>query len=235
MGDGADMQNQDQLKQEAARRAVQFVESGMILGLGTGSTTRFALEFIGQGIRKGELKNIQGIPSSLQTENQANEFGIPLTTLEDHAEIDLTIDGADEVDDALNLIKGGGGALFREKVIAQASRRNIIIVDESKVSPRLGTLWALPVEVIPFARKPVSDFIKSLGATVVPREISPGSPFITDQTNQILDCRFGPIEDPEALAGQLDQRAGVLEHGLFLNLATDVLVADEGDIRHLKR
>ncbi|MFH1487645.1 MAG: ribose-5-phosphate isomerase RpiA [Pseudomonadota bacterium] len=229
------MENQDLLKQRAAQSAVQFVESGMVLGLGTGSTTRFALEFIGKGIREGKLRDILGVPSSKQTENQAGEYGIPLTTLEKHSKIDLTIDGADEVDQDLNLIKGGGGALFREKVIAQASRRNIIIVDEGKVSSRLGTLWVIPVEVVPFAWKPVADFITSLGAEVLLREKGTGTPFITDQDNYVLDCNFGPIENPERIAAELEKRAGILEHGLFLNLATDVLAAGKEGIRHMRR
>ena len=222
------------LKRKAAERAVESIQSGMILGLGTGSTTRFALDFIGQGIKMGRLKNIVGIPSSLQTENQAKEFGIPLTTFDDHPEIDLTIDGADEVDPQLNLIKGGGGALLREKVLAQASRQNIIIVDESKLSSQLGTHWPVPVEVIPFAWKPEANYLTSLGATVVLRK-KQDVPFTTDQGNFILDCGFGLIPDLKELAMKLNQRAGIVEHGLFLGLATEVIVAGEDGIRCLKR
>ena len=221
-------------KRNAAERAVERIQSGMVLGLGTGSTTRFALEFIGQGIKTGTLKDIVGIPSSLQTENQAKAFGIPLTTFDEHPEIDLTIDGADEVDPRLNLIKGGGGALLREKVLAQASRRNIIIVDESKLSPQLGTHWPVPVEVIPFAWKPEANYLTSLGAKVVLRKKAEDI-FTTDQENYILDCGFGPIQDLEELAAQLNRRAGIVEHGLFLDLATEVIVAGENGIRCLAR
>ena len=229
------LDNQAKLKQKAAERAVELVKSGMVVGLGTGSTTRFALERIGLWIRSGQLKDVVGIPSSLQTERLANEFGIPLTTLEKSPEIDLTIDGADEVDPQLNLIKGGGGALLREKVIAQASRRNIIIVSESKVSSQLGTHWPVPVEVIPFAWKPEASYLQSLGAAVALRKNKDGGPFTTDQDNHILDCNFGPMPHPDQIAVQLNQRAGIVEHGLFLDLATDVIVAGKSGIRHLKR
>jgi len=225
----------DQLKQQAAWRAAEYVRSGMILGLGTGSTTRFALERIAELLKQGQLENILGIPSSLQTEALARSLGIPLTSFDAHSGIDLTIDGADEVDPRLNLIKGGGGALLREKVLAQASQCNIIIVDEGKLSPRLGSKWPLPVEVVPFALGVEMKFLQSLGAKVSLRKNSDGSPYRTDQGNEILDADFGPIADPEALARQLNQRAGIVEQGLFLGLATEVIVAGKNGIRHLKR
>ena len=233
--DSATLKNQETLKQNAAQHAVGFVKSGMVIGLGTGSTTRFALELMGEGIKAGQLRDIVGIPSSLQTEKVANELGIPLATLEQHPEIDLTIDGADEVDPQLNLIKGGGGALLREKVLAQASRRNVIIVDEGKLSPQLGTRWPVPVEVVPFAWQPEVNYLKSLGATVTLRKNNDQSIFTTDQDNLILDCNFGPIPNPEQLTFQLAQRAGIGENGLFLGLATEVIVAGRKGIRHLKR
>jgi ribose 5-phosphate isomerase A len=226
---------QVKLKQKAAEHAVELVQSGMVLGLGTGSTTRFALEYIGVRIKNGQLQEIVGIPSSLPTENIAKQLGIPLTTFDEHQELDLTIDGADEVDPQLNLIKGGGGALLREKILAQSSRRNIIIVDENKLSPKLGTHWPLPVEVIPFALKTVANYIASLGAKVILRRKNDGSTYTTDQNNFILDCNFGPISNPDELALKLGQRAGIVEHGLFLGLATEVIVATESGIRHLKR
>ncbi len=225
---------QVELKQKAADEAVDLVQSGMVLGLGTGSTTRFALKYIGLRIKTGELQNIVAIPSSLQTEKIAKHLGIPLTTFDEHQEIDLTIDGADEVDPQLNLIKGGGGALLREKILAQSSRRNIIIVDENKLSPKLGTKWPLPVEVIPFSFKTLANYITSLGAEVIIRIKNDGSPFTTDQNNFILDCNFGPISNPSDLALKLCQRAGIIEHGLFLGLATEVIVATEQGIRHLR-
>lgn len=184
------MENQDRLKEKAARHAVESVKSGMVLGLGTGSTVAFALKRIGQRLKAGQLTDIAGIPTSLQTEKLARELGIPLATFEKRTEIDLTIDGADEVDPRLNLIKGGGGALLREKVVAQASRRNIIIVDDSKYSLVLGTRWPLPVEVIPFAWPLEADYANSLGARVALRKNVDGSPFTTDQGNYILDCDF---------------------------------------------
>jgi ribose 5-phosphate isomerase A len=205
------------------------------VGLGTGSTTAFAVIRIGENLKSGDLKNIVGIPTSIRTEMLATEWGIPLCGLEDQSLIDVTIDGADEVDPDLNLIKGGGGALLREKVVAQASRKNIIIVDESKLSPCLGTRWALPVEVIPFAAKSAENFLESQGAAVTLRLDAKGRPYQTDQNNFILDANFGEIADPDDLAARLNERAGIVEHGLFLGLTSDVIVAAEDDIRHLKR
>ncbi len=229
------MENREILKEKAAQDALDFIESGMVLGLGTGSTTRFAIELIGNRIRDGSLEDIVGIPSSLETEKLANSLGIPLTSFEQHPAIDVTIDGADEVDPQLDLIKGGGGALLREKIIAQASSRTVIIVDEGKISSTLGTLWTVPVEVIPFAWQLETVYLMTLQAGVVLRKTSDDQPFSTDQGNFILDCDFGPITDPEELSLQLNQRAGIMEHGLFLGLATDVIVAGEDDISHLKR
>lgn len=229
------VEKQDELKQKAAHRATKFVESGMVVGLGTGSTTAFAVIRIGERIKSGDLKNIVGIPTSIRTETLAGEWGIPLCGLEDQPEIDVTIDGADEVDPDLNLIKGGGGALLREKVVAQASRKNIIIVDESKLSPCLGTRWALPVEVIPFAAKAAENFLKSQGAAVILRLDDNGQPYQTDQNNYILDANFGEMADPNNIAASLNERAGIVEHGLFLGLASDVIVAAEDGIRHLRR
>jgi ribose 5-phosphate isomerase A len=229
------LKKQDELKQKAAQRAVDFVHSGMVVGLGTGSTTAFAVMRIAERLKSGDLKNIVGIPTSIRTEKLARELDIPLCEFDAQPEIDLTIDGADEVDEDLNLIKGGGGALLREKVVAQASRRNIIVVDESKLSPRLGTRWALPVEVIPFAAKAEENFLKSMGASVALRLDAQGQPYQTDQHNYILDANFGEMADPNHLAAKLNERAGIVEHGLFLGLASDVIVAAQNEIRHLKR
>ena len=224
-----------QLKQQAAERAVDFVASGMVVGLGHGSTAIFAVRRIAELLRSGQLQEILGVPCSLQVERDARQLGLPLTTLDEHAVVDLTIDSADEVDPDLNLIKGGGGALLREKIVAQASRREIIAVDETKVSPALGTHWPVPVEVAPFGWRSQAAYLESLGAQPALRLNSNGVPIKTDQGNLILDCRFGPIPDPAQLAAQMSERAGIVEHGLFLKLATDVIVAGVEGIRHLKR
>jgi ribose 5-phosphate isomerase A len=206
----------------------------MVLGLGHGSTAVFAVRCIAQLLREGRLRDVLGVPCSRQVEAEARKLGIPLTTLDQHPTVDLTIDGADEVDPDLNLIKGGGGALLREKIVAQASRREIIVVDESKLSPALGTHWPVPVEVIPFGWCVQSAYLESLGARPTLRLREDGTPFKTDQGNLILDCHFGPISDPVHLAARLNERAGIVEHGLFLGLATDVIVASGQEIRHLK-
>ena len=216
--------NTDELKRRAAEKAVELVQDGMIVGLGHGSTAHFAHVAIARRLQEGSLKNILAVPCSRQVEAEARKLGIPLTTLDEHPVVDVTIDGADEVDPRLNLIKGGGGALLREKVVAQASKQEIIIVDEGKLSPALGTRWALPVEVVPFGVAPVSAFIRSLGAEPVLRQKDDGQPFVTDQGNYILDCRFGPMENPAEIARALCDRAGIVEHGLFIGLASMVIV-----------
>ncbi|MGD2269821.1 MAG: ribose-5-phosphate isomerase RpiA [Desulfobacterales bacterium] len=225
----------DELKKQVACRAVEFVTSGMIIGLGTGTTAEFAVKRIGELLKKGRLKDIMGVPSSRQTEKLAQSLAIPLTSFDKHAKLDLNIDGADEVDPDLNLIKGRGGALLREKIIAQSSRRNIIIVDQGKLSSQLGIKSSLPIEVIPQARAPEQRYIQYLGGSVRLRSAEDGTPFQTDQNNWILDADFGPIADLEGLAAKLAARAGIVEHGLFLNLAHDVLVAGENGMRHLQR
>lgn len=222
------------LKQQAAEHAVDFIESNMIVGLGVGSTTIFAVRRLAHLLANGALKNILGIPCAAQVEDEARRLGIPLTTLENHPVVDLTIDGADEVDPQFNLIKGGGGALLREKIVAQASRREIIVVDESKLSPHLGVKWALPVEVVNFGWGSQARFLESLGAKVMVR-MRDGMPYKTDQGNLILDCHFGPIENPAWLAKQLADRAGIVEHGLFIGLATDLIVAGANGVTHHQR
>jgi ribose 5-phosphate isomerase A len=221
-----------ELKRQAAERAVDFVTSGMVVGLGHGSTTIFALRRIARLLEGGGLRDVLGIPCSTHVEEDARTLGIPLTTLEEHPVIDLTIDGADEVDDGLNLIKGGGGALLREKIVAQASQREIIVVDETKLSPALGTQWAVPVEVTPFGWRSQAAYLETLGAQISRRQDEDGSPFLTDQGNFILDCDFGPLGDPASLAARLDGRAGIVEHGLFLGLATDVIIGTPQGNRH---
>ncbi len=227
--------NKNELKKAAALKAVDFIETGMIVGLGTGSTTTFAIKEIALRIKDGRLKNIRGIPSSSISEKLARDLNIPLITFDEETEIDITIDGADEVDSKLNLIKGGGAALLREKVLAQASKRNIIIVDASKLSHTLGTNWFLPIEVIPFAANLEMEFLKKLGGFATVRKHDDGRVLNTDQNNFIVDCNFGKIDDPVFLSTLLNSRAGIVEHGLFIDLTTDLIAADEEGITHFEK
>ncbi len=228
-------EQQERQKQEAANRAAEFVTSGMVVGLGGGSTAALAIRRIAELLQAGRLHDVAGVPCARSVEAEARRLGLPVTTLEDCAAIDLTIDGADEVDSDLNLIKGGGGCLLYEKLVAQASRREIIIVDAGKPSPRLGTKWALPIEVIPYCWGSQRRFLEGLGARVTVRQGQDGQPFHTDEGNLILDCAFGPIADPFVLARTLDSRTGIVEHGLFLGIATDLLVAGDGGVEHRTR
>jgi ribose 5-phosphate isomerase A len=223
------------LKRQAAERAAEYVESGMIVGLGEGSTAAFAVLRIAELLHEGKLHGIFCVPCSRHVEVQARAMGVPLTTLEEHPVIDLTIDGADEIDPDLNMIKGGGGALLREKIVAQASRREVIAVDESKLSSALGTNWPVPVEVTHFGWRTQVSYLESLGAKPVLRLAGNDTPYQTDQGNLILDSAFGPIADPAQLASRLGGRAGIVGHGLFLGLATEVIVAGVDGIRHIKR
>jgi len=226
---------QSKLKQEAAEYAVQFVQSGMVVGLGTGSTAIFATRRIAELLREGTLKNIVGFATSTFIWEQARHLGIPLMEQAMPSKIDVTIDGADEVDPNLNLIKGGGGALFREKIVAQASEREIIVVDDSKLSPCLGTKHSLPVEMSPFGWRSQLRFLELLGGRAAIRQNADGTQYVTDSGNMILDCDFGPIANPGDLAEKLGARAGIIEHGLFLGMANDVIVASVTGVRHLRR
>lgn len=221
-----------ELKRRAAVAAVEFVESGMVLGLGAGSTALKALERIAERIAAGDLSGIVGVPCSESVAAAARRLGVPLTDLDAHPIIDLTIDGADEVDPQLRVIKGGGGALLREKIVAQASRREIIIVDPGKLSPALGRHWAVPIEVVPFGWRTHEPFLRELGGVPRRRTSDDGKPYRTDSGNFILDCAFGPIQEPEGLAAALSARAGVVEHGLFLGLVTDLIVAYPDRVQH---
>ena len=223
------------LKQEAAEYAVKLVQSGMAVGLGTGSTAIFATRRIAELLHDGLLTGITGFATSNVIWQEAQRLGIPLMDQAMPAKLDITIDGADEVDPQFNLIKGGGGALFREKIVAQASDREIIVVDDSKLSARLGTLHTLPVEASPFGWRSQLRYLESLGARMSIRENPDGAQFVTDSGNMILDCDFGPIADPSELADKLAARAGIIEHGLFLNVTNDLIVASETGVRHLQR
>jgi ribose 5-phosphate isomerase A len=220
----------DQEKEAAGRAAAKLVRDGDIVGLGTGSTAYFAVVALGEHVKAG-LKII-GIPTSVQTADLARAVGIRLTTLDEHPEIDITIDGADEVDPQLRLIKGGGGALLREKVVAAASKRMIVVADSAKVVSVLGK-FPLPVEVISFARIVVEKKIVSLGALPKLRTRPDGSPFLTDNGNPILDCSFGRIADPPALALALSNIPGIVEHGLFIGLAKLALVGRGTSVEEL--
>jgi ribose 5-phosphate isomerase A len=222
------------LKQEAAEFAAQFVRSGMVVGLGTGSTAIFATRRIADLLRDGSLKDITGFATSQATLEEAIQRGIPMMDVSMPMKIDLTIDGADEVDPEFHLIKGGGGALFREKIVAQATDREIIVVDDSKLSDRLGTLHVLPVEVSPFGWRSQLRYLESLGARAVLRTNKNGSQYVTDSGNMIFDCDFGPILDPVDLAAKLGARAGIIEHGLFLGTTSDLVIAGKFGVRHLR-
>jgi ribose 5-phosphate isomerase A len=203
----------------------------MILGLGSGSTVFHALRRLGKLINEGELRDIVGIPTSEVTAQRAREFGIPLTSLNDHPQVDLTIDGADEVDPNLNLIKGLGGALLREKIVAAASHRLLIIVDDSKLVNQLGTHAPLPVEVIPFSWRIQIPYLEDLGAQPILRRTADGTPFLTVGEHYIIDCHFDRIDDPYTLSTALNARPGIIENGLFLDMADMVVVASAEGIQ----
>jgi ribose 5-phosphate isomerase A len=213
---------QDTEKADAARKSLEYIKDGMVVGLGTGSTATFAIQFLGQRVREG-LK-IRGIPTSRASEALARSLNIPLITFDEAVFTDVTIDGADEVGPGLALIKGGGGALLHEKIVAAASRVLVIVADEHKVVERLGR-FPLPVEVIPFAAAPVKQKLEAMGAHPVLRAAHDGSTYLTDEGNVIFDCHYGQIDDPAALAQTLKSMTGVVEHGLFLGLATVAIVA----------
>ncbi len=223
----------DELKKRAGTYAASYVQSGMTVGLGAGSTARCAMVKIAEMLKNREIGDIRGVPCSLSVEKEAIRLNIPLAE-DDISEIDLTIDGADEVNASLDLTKGGGGAFLREKIVAQASRRKVIVVVDSKISGTLGTR-PLSVEVSPFLLKSQIQYLQTLGAKARLRRNTDGTVWLTDQKNMILDCEFGPIEHPRDLACLLDSRAGIIGHGLFIDLADEVIAAGESGIRVLKK
>jgi ribose 5-phosphate isomerase A len=223
----------EELKKLAGEKAVEHIEDGMIVGLGTGSTVEYTLRKLGQLHRDG-LK-IQGIPTSIHTQRIAKEENIPLTTLEENPVIDLTIDGADEVDSDLNLIKGGGGALTREKIIAFNSKKVIIVIDDSKIVKALGIDIPLPVEVVKFGWTSTKKTLEELGCNVERRKIMGDEPYITDNSNYILDCEFEKINNPEQMEIDINNIPGVAENGLFIGLVDEVIVGGKQGILTLNQ
>src|SRR3984885_7489265 len=218
------MDPMQQFKQAAAEAAVALVENGMVIGLGTGSTATLAVDALGKRVKEG--LRIIGVPTSEHTAAQARGLGINISSLAEHSQLDLTIDGADEIQiGTLDLIKGGGGALLREKVVASSSRRLIIIADETKLVDRLGTHFALPVEVVQFEWQATERKLQKVGARTTLRQGPDQKPFVTDGGNFIVDCGFSPIEAPAVLDQQLNAMVGVVEHGLFLKMTSQAIVA----------
>src|SRR6201993_723213 len=222
----------DQEKEAAARASLNFVKDGQVVGLGTGSTASHFIKLLGEQVKNG--LRVRGIPTSVRSRELAESLGIPLTTLDECQEIAVTVDGADEVDPQLRLIKGGGGALLREKIVASATKQMVVVADATKQVPRLGK-FPLPVEVIKFAQALVAKRIAAMGADVRLRTDSDGNPYVTDENNHILDCRFGEIRDPDRLARELSEMPGVVEHGLFIGMASVVVFARGSEIVELKR
>jgi len=223
-------------KQRAAVAALELIRDNMVVGLGTGSTADFFLVALAEAIALGRLRNVRGVPTSIRSEQRAAGLGIPLTSLARDPHPDITVDGADEIAPNLDLIKGLGGALTREKIVAQNSHRLVIIADQAKLVPALGSKTALPVEVLPFGHETHEAFFRSLGCQPSLRRNSDGSPFITDNGNLIYDCRFpAPIAAPRALELSLKSRAGVVESGLFLGIAEAALIGSPAGVRRLER
>ncbi|XP_021891263.1 probable ribose-5-phosphate isomerase 3, chloroplastic [Carica papaya] len=223
--------SQDDLKKLAADKAVESVKSGMVLGLGTGSTAAFVVDKIGKLLSAGELSNIVGIPTSKRTEEQARSLGIPLSVLDEHPHIDLAIDGADEVDPNLDLVKGRGGALLREKMVEAAADKFIVVADETKLVSGLGgSGLAMPVEVVQFCWKynlvRLQELFKENGCEAKLRTDADGKPYVTDNSNYIVDLYFkDPLKDGFAAGKEIEKLEGVVEHGLFLGMATSVIIA----------
>lgn len=229
-------QGVDELKRRAAEAAFAHIESDMVLGLGTGSTVAHLLDLLGDAVKSGAIEGLVAVPTSVQTETRARELGIDLIDLGDRPSLDLTIDGADEVSTGLELIKGGGGALLREKMVAQASARVVIIADAAKVVERLGTTFPLPVEVVRWGWESHVRFLEAWGARVEPRRGADGSFVLSDNGQLLLDCHFPDgIEDPDGLEATLASRAGIVETGLFLRLADEALVASQDGVVRMSR
>lgn len=230
----SDAASRDELKKDAARAAAALVEDGMVVGLGTGSTAAFLVTLLGERVRAG--LRIVGIPTSERTAAQATQEGIALATFADYQRIDLTIDGADEIlPGRLDLIKGAGGALLREKIVAAASARMAVISDDSKLVERLGSVFAVPVEIVPFGWEATASRLRDRAHDVHLRLTQNGAPYVTDGGHYIVDCRFAEIPDPAALERDLSAMVGVVESGLFVGLATEALIAGPDGVRQLMR
>ena len=226
----------EQLKREAARCALDQVRNGMLLGLGSGSTADHFVELLGERVQAGQLSGICGVPTSEKTARRARELGIPLSSLAQSHHLDLAVDGADEVDPDLNLIKGLGKALLREKIVEIHAPRFLVIVDETKLSPRLGTRSPLPVELVPYEVEATRRWLETLGCRAELWLDEAGTAYVTDNGNYLARCWFPEgIADPHALARRLADRPGVVEHGLFLGMATTVIVAGASGIQFLER
>jgi len=225
--------DRDTQKRAAAETAAAMIEDGMVVGLGTGSTARFAIEALIRRVREG--LRIRAIPTSERSAAQARDGGIPLTSFTEHRRLDITIDGADEIEiGSLSLIKGLGGALLREKIVAVASDRLVIVADGRKLVDRLGSTVPVPVEVVPFGWETTADRLRRLGTEPQPRRDADGKLFCTDGGNRILDCRFGAIADPVALDLAIGQTVGVVETGLFIGIAKLALVGGDGGVHRLE-
>lgn len=225
----------DEMKRRAAVASVELIRSGQIVGLGSGSTANYMLEELGRKIREEQLR-IFGVPTSNQTADLAVKYGIPLTTLDEHPRLDVAIDGADQVDPRLNLIKGMGGALTREKIVDGAAETLAIIVDESKMTPQLGVNQVIPVEVIPFATVPVMSKLASLGGEPSIRfSKDKADHYVTDNGNNIVDVDFGAISDAEKLGREIKMISGVVESGLFVNMAKIIFVGSENGVKKIER
>jgi ribose 5-phosphate isomerase A len=216
---------------------MEFVKSGMVVGLGTGSTSRHFHEALGAGIREGKLKDVKGVPTSEWAADFAQQQGVQLTTLAQNPQPDVTVDGADEIDPQMNLIKGLGGALLREKIVAVSSKMMVVIADSSKVVSKLGTTQPLPIEVTPFGHETHVAFFRSLGGEPTLREDKKkGGTFVTDNANYIYDVRFpNGIADAPGLEAKLQRRAGIVETGLFIGIAAVALIADETNVETRRR
>lgn len=218
------------MKQQVGKAAADRVQSGSIVGLGTGSTTAYAIQYLGERLKSGDLKDIKGVPTSFQASVLAKEYGIPLTSLDEIDRMDVAIDGADEVDPNKNLIKGGGAAHTREKIVDCLADQFIVVVDGSKLVDRLGSTFLLPVEVLPMAMTPVMRAIEKLGGQPTLRMgVKKAGPVITDQGNMVIDVKFDAIDNPAELEKTLNNIPGVLENGLFVGVADLILVGEIED------